>query len=109
MNLKSIEKEISHIIPHQHGDKYSRVDPHGQWKVILVCFTLASLAVAAWSAYFFYEVKSGDIFSTAGVSGDTNASLDRVKLDAIVKRFDDASAHGSAIKSARPVYADPSR
>ena len=109
MNIKGIEKGIIKILPHHHGDKYSRVSPHRAWRNILILFVVLNIGIVVWSGYVWVSIKSGGVFNSATQGAQDSSTLNRAKLDKIAERFDSEAKHFDDLKLAQPTYVDPSK
>jgi hypothetical protein len=84
------------------------VNAVSDWRKILIITPILLSAIVAFSLYFFYVIRSDDVFSATGEGSDVLKIVDREMLADTIVYFESKRTELDRLKNEKPSFVDPS-
>jgi hypothetical protein len=107
MNKETITKKLSTLIHHERKDKYARVNPFRDWRLIIIFSSFFVFILAVCSVYTYIGISRGTFYESKEEQGTIARSLDVKKLNEVVVFFEAKKARFEELRTATSSSVDP--
>lgn len=83
-------------------------NPNRAWQIIFGSFVIATILLLAFSGYLFVKINRGEIFTVIKPETENLGTIDREKMEQVLKLFGQKALKLKEIKAGGTVYIDPS-
>lgn len=88
--------------------KIKEINPDRDWNIVLIFFTLIIFTEIAFGFYAYRNINSGSFVITSGGNESPVETIDRFKLNKIIKYYENKNRLFEEYKINKPEAVDPS-
>ncbi len=105
ISLKKILKKISMRKP--LSSSVSLTHPYRDWRRVLALFVFVVAVLFLWSAFLFWKINTGELFTDRTPPSAAASSIDREGLKNVLEFFDTREQIYKGLLETAPVIEDP--
>jgi len=106
-DFKKILKKITSF--HGKGTLKPAINPHRDWRTILIVFVILVLGAAAGSTYMFIQMEQDELFTSNGDGEKRIKKFNTSKLVDTINQFEQKEEELNRLRIDRPHIIDPSQ
>jgi len=113
MNKNDIKKIIASLVARVKKERAVRagslMNPHRDWALVLIIFTVVTIGSVAGSAYLFLQISKGEIFLVEPEQTRTLETIDQALLSKTLFFYEEQKRQHALLQENPPSLADPLR